>query len=226
MNDISLMIDGPRFTAAHKAVTTALGSNADDPETNGVLWARIWENQGIELATFNGGTRVAVAYIPQARDGQRPPRPADHAATVRVTGHWNYAASSAGKDSDQLVTIEVHESTDAHLPGLDPPAGLKLTVDSSDGISTAILKGTETTHTDRDWVAYINAHQTVERSGFAGSGELFKAMGAMTKEVGDLDVTLVAPPGSVATAAHIQPYAAETLGFSFDALVSLTGAEG
>lgn len=217
--DLSISLDGPRFASAFKAVTTTIGSQKADPDTFSVLWVSIWAGAGVELATFDG-MRVSVAYVPQVPGEDRPQDQADYTSTVRLSGTFRGLAASCGRDSDQTVTLEPWQSDGAHLPGLEPPPGVRLSMDGSDEIGVSSSRGIETVHAGSNWYAYIMETAPVETvARMVANAETFKAVAAMTSTVGPMEIfQRVKHGGDVVV---LSPEAdAEMLGYEFISLMS------
>ena len=217
-----ISVDGPRFAAALKAVTTTIGKQATDPDTHATMWVALWEDHGLELACYDG-VRVAVAYVPQVPGTIRPTFDPDYRATIRLSATFRGRRQTAGRTSDQFILLEPWQ-TAGHLPGLEPPPGIKLTLDGTEEIGVTSTYGIETAYHGTDWRANIaDTTPATSPAVMVGSAETFKAVAAIAGVVGPVDIGQRLKAGGDVVV--LTPSAdADVLGFDFVSLMSWRSA--
>lgn len=216
---ITINIDGIRFAAAHKAVAASIGRDKADTDCYQVIFVDMWEGQGVRLSTFDG-MRTSYAYVPMSPDWAPPEDAPDYSATIRADQFWHGAVAQGGSDSDTIVQLETWTSGDDHLPGLEPPPGVLLSIDSASMRLAASAKGLETVYGSPDFAAYIGDITTSARAhSLVASATTFKAVGAIAAVVGDLQITQAAKSGAdVVVLEPLTPV--DELGYTFKALMS------
>ncbi len=219
----ALTIDGPRWAAAHKTISTTIGKDKADPDTNQIIWVRYWEGDGIELSTFDK-TRVSVAYVGQTADGIRPDRVADYTATIRANPMWHHLSAAAGRDSDQLIKVAPFiADMQATFPGMESPPGLRATLDGIEGTFEASAKGTETMHSE-PWLSFIESVDPAPSSQLSATQPTFKAVADMASVVGPILITTGTKSG-VGSVVTLTPAEPDALGFEFVSLMSWSPRE-
>ena len=182
------------------------------------MWARIWEDEAISLTTFDG-VRASVATLPLARGDALPDRAEDYSATIRITENWKALAAVAGRDSDVLVTLDAWADDNGdHLPGLEPPPGLRASVDGPSAVDVSAARGTETAHSV-DWAEFIANTTTASAEGFILSHDTFKAVATISAALGsDMNADVRQVDGR--TVVRLTPTQCDELGFDFVSIMS------
>ena len=218
--NISAHIDGQRFAAAFKAVSATLGTEKTDTETHAMVWLSIWDQTGIELATFDG-TRASVAFVPVG-DGNKPEHDPDYRGSVRISKTFSFLATSAGASSDSIVVLKPYGGEQQALPGLEPPPGVEITASSALDDVAVRANGIQTTHDGVDWWRFIDGVTPSTTGELSASAETFAAVVNIAKVTGPLDIGIgIKDGGQVVT---LTPAFGDELGFDFTALMSWSRA--